>query len=267
MAEPSRLIFLTALQSDGSKILFDGAPMLPGIHLRSAFLPEMGFPSGGFHIERRFYPSGIEFPWAADQGWETLTIVQSPHQLRAPPPRRFDDVILDRLRTGLGSAFAEYYRGDVWNVLGLVQTLHRQQSQQEATIESPGRSRTQVRILDLLLLASLDPNIARLLSLYYIDGSVLPGTPVDYRVMGLWARPEWPNLKLGFNKLSPDSVNAGAFQLEQITFFTSLKARLERDSENRASLRLSGGPPPTTSTSSTRALSIAGAAPRTCRRT
>lgn len=70
-----RLIFLTALKSNGSEILFDGPPTMPGIHLRWAFLPEMGFPSGRFQIHRPFYAADHPGPL---EDWQFIAVLKPP---------------------------------------------------------------------------------------------------------------------------------------------------------------------------------------------
>ncbi|HEX2515997.1 MAG TPA: hypothetical protein VH257_14920, partial [Chloroflexota bacterium] len=44
-----------------------------------------------------------------------------------------------------------------------------------------------VQPVQLLLLAALDPAIARILGLYYLDASAAPGTVYDYKVVGHWS--------------------------------------------------------------------------------
>lgn len=44
--------------ADGSEPTFDGQPMQSGIHLRWSFLPELGFPPGGFWLCRRVAKKG-----------------------------------------------------------------------------------------------------------------------------------------------------------------------------------------------------------------
>lgn len=213
MPDDDKLIHLTGLASDGSEKLFNGAPMEPGIHLRWSFLPEAGFPSDGFHIYRRFYAGEFLQP----QPWVVIAHLMRSIETRFGLPQSQ----LNGLGTGSSASFAEYYRleaGSLWQLFRQLQSPRS--SQQQAVIENRGRSRTRLRMLDLLLTASLDPYIARLLGLYYIDGSVLPGTPVDYMVTGLWERAEWPQQTCRFHDIAPHAVKAGIFEIGDATVFT-----------------------------------------------
>jgi hypothetical protein len=46
-----------------------------------------------------------------------------------------------------------------------------------------------VQPVELLVLAALDPAVARMLGLYYLDTSAAPGTAYDYRIVGHWTAP------------------------------------------------------------------------------
>ena len=58
---------------------------------------------------------------------------------------------------------------------------------EQGPVAGKGTAGAQLHVLSTLLLASLDPNIARFLSLYWVDAKT---GAYDYKVRGLWKRPQ-----------------------------------------------------------------------------
>ena len=232
---------LIAVPADGSEILFDGSSIAPGIHLRWSFLPELGFPAGGFIIERRRYPKG-EF---TEPVWERLTT--QPLALPSVPEGQATAggihealrLLSDRVATATSSKFAEHYLSDPTQLIALLRSLQQSRDLSSESAPSAYRPRTRLSTLDVLLMASLDPYVARILGLYYIDGSILPGSPVDYKVTGQWDSTLWPLRTVSFDQVEPQAVKTGLFLAGPLRIFTDLAASFA-EVQSVTALRLYG---------------------------
>lgn len=78
------LLGLQAAIANGSEPSFDGQPMQVGIHLRWSFLPELGFPPGGFWLCRRVAQKG-ERRIAPPSHVTTATTQTTPSEVAALP--------------------------------------------------------------------------------------------------------------------------------------------------------------------------------------
>jgi hypothetical protein len=85
-------------------------------------------------------------------------------------------------------------------------------------------SRTAPRLVmsanKLLFLAALDPNIARILGLYWNDADVDTGWWYDYMIVGHWARERYPGHHVTFDTLEPGAKFFLPLRHEGVTFCT-----------------------------------------------
>lgn len=234
------LLSLTGIVSQGSEVLFDGSAIAPGYHLRWSFLPELGFPLGGFKVERRLYGGEFKQPVS----WDLLT----PQALTLPKlsgretTRQLADILrmlFSRIGTSTSAEFIEHYRTNADELVALLGNLSNSGGYSSAIAPGSRRPSLNLSTQDLLLLASLDPYIARILGLYFIDGSVLPGSPVDYQVKGLWGDTRWPRHTIIFDAIAPAAVSTGHFWAGELQLFSSLAVSSIKDGDSRV-LKLEG---------------------------
>lgn len=167
---------LLALPADGSSPGFDGMPLAPGVHLRWSFWPEFGWPAAGFELQRRHWYTG-EFH-VSPQSWASIA------SLNLPSTTDGGVTALRRARTAASGLVTSVFEPEVASLLRLVELVR---PRAPAFVDA-ARGSTHVRIpaLEVLLLAALDPYVARAIGLAYVDGKVAPTTPTDYRVIGHW---------------------------------------------------------------------------------
>jgi len=167
---------LLALPADGAEAGFDGVPLAPGVHLRWSFWPELSWPAAGFEVQRRYWHTG-EFTNVSPQPWATIAL------LNLPSTTDGGVTALRRARTVASGLVTSMFEPDAASLLRLVELVRRRTP---AFVDAArGSSHVRLRALDVLLLAALDPYVARAIGLAYIDGQV-PTTPADYRVIGHW---------------------------------------------------------------------------------
>lgn len=228
-------LFLTAFETRGQDERFDGSLMPPGIHLRWSFDPRLGFPPHGFRIERRLYTRHELLGIVPEERWELL---ENGEGLRVSSSIDSDS-IFSRIIDRVDLASAEYYRASVREFMELLRFSESIPSFESISLGASRRLQTKMRPADLLFFASLDPFVARLLGLYYIDGSVQPKMSVDYHVTGLWGSIPWPWTILTFDRARVDVVATGSFRLGDTSLLAQGSIGLEADEENRQLLRLS----------------------------
>ena len=168
---------LTVLPSRGVEQTPSGAPLCTGFHLRWTYPPELWWPAGGFVVDRRLTSEG-EFREPGP--WETVATLHPPTHSRT----RAEALVEARRRhnESLAGTIAPL-RGV--NITWLVDVLRA-----GGGLINTGR--VAIDRSQLLVLAALDPDIARILGVGYIDAAVPPGAAVDYRVTGHWGTAEWP---------------------------------------------------------------------------
>jgi len=185
---------ITAVPVDGTDRLFDGTPIIPGIHLRWAFTPEMGFPRNGFELYRRRH-SQTEFGLER-QDWQRIASLDLPHLNRGDRPSSpaaiaaSVSIAVERLQSYFANPRLNAYRRKTRELIELLDRL-KPDDMFNSLLSKPDGTAA-VGIQDILLLASLDPYAARMLGLYFIDREVAPGEPVDYYVRGDWGGSTWP---------------------------------------------------------------------------
>lgn len=243
------LLDLVALPAEGIEPGFDGIPLLPGVHLRWAFRPDLGFPSGGFQIHRRVYQfSWGDIPTPPVVGeWEHVRTVLPPASLVMAGSS--DDAIAKRIHESLRSARApgtfEAYRARIPECIRLLRQLagdggrDGQPGFERRLVHEDGRSSpVSIRVLDALLLAAMDPYIARMLGLYWIDAGIPPGRRVDYRITGLWGATPYPEFRYSFERVPREQLATGDFMCDDVHVFTERSATLDET----LALRLQGAP-------------------------
>ena len=208
--------------------------MESGVHLRWQPGPDVGFPSGGFDVFRREHvehasDSFVGFNELTQStlsglGWELLNTEMpinlpithpdwpgkhphSPHDLKEALAR-LPAVIEATVRTRYKAGF----EADLETIL---ETLVATNPQQDARVSETGVSESKVRttrssplletrLLSLLSLLSLDPNMARILGLYYVDGTADSGVTYDYLLVG-----HYENSRVPWRSIDFDDVATG----------------------------------------------------------
>ena len=221
---------LVALPTNGQLALYDDMLAVPGVHLRWSFPPQMGFPPGGFTVKRQVYGFG-EFSQIRDP----VTIMELRYPVEMQPPGQPGapavpsgvprETTLEWLSRRLSGAFAAPYADEVADVTDLLSRLRLQlpARQYHAMLENRGGSHTRMRVLEILMLASLDPYVARMLGLYFVDGSLLPGTRAVYEVTGHWMDNEWPLENLQMSSIAPEVAVTGSFRAGGVALLTGME--------------------------------------------
>lgn len=176
------MLKLATLVTHGGEPLFNGRMIHPGVHVRWSYTKELG-PANYFSVFRSDAQVVVGNTWA---GVELVRL--------AMPVVERD--VWDRVRPDLEAGAAsdrDLYHRSATQLVDLVRTtlrtippdvpLHEVEVPVPPTAASHGR----VRVIDALLLSSLDPYIARMQGLYWIDQTALksaPGSRFYYKVIG-----------------------------------------------------------------------------------
>ncbi|MCC7205743.1 MAG: hypothetical protein IT323_00460 [Anaerolineae bacterium] len=131
-------------------------------------------------------------------------------------PHQPDDVAEAdaRLPTGLpAEARDAYLTGFEDELHPILFDLVSTQPQQMAFVDEPGTgdgqqpapTRLRWQSLQLLRLAALDPNLARILGLYWHDATAQAGQRYDYRIVAHWDDRPFPGQRFDFARLTPGS--------------------------------------------------------------
>ena len=184
-------------------------PDEPGAHLRWAFRYGLPFPDGGFDLSRRESSGGT---WSQLNGAPIRPADVWSDALPVPGPM-WQHRAVDRLHSSRWTHFA----GSPWNDLHDMlarppyATLYFVQEPDDPTApmpaspytsqaaadaylatyhSTPGRPElAQWRLVPMtaLMLTALDPDLARLLGLLYVDKTADPNIEYDYRIVGHWS--------------------------------------------------------------------------------
>ncbi|HET7696935.1 MAG TPA: hypothetical protein VFK57_14575, partial [Vicinamibacterales bacterium] len=229
------VIWLTLLPTPGGEAQANGSSTAPGVHLRWAFEPELGFPPQGFVVERRLY-SIFEFPPARPLAWQVL-----PHGTLASPLSTDRNTLRARMVGGAPSHVVRHVDAHLGSLLQLFEQAAAVPPVGSTPVHGGG-VRTDLRPLEMLLLGALDPILARGLGLYLIDGSLRAGVPADYRVTGKWGAIPWPQRSVFFDGLLSQRAlaAAGFFRVDWLTLFTSCGCVADANDISGAFLRLTG---------------------------
>ncbi len=191
---------LTILQGRNSTVLYDQAPMITGNHLRWSFNPELGFPPGGFTISRgdptwgEFEPDNpgsegvppFNFNWEKKIGLPTKVLIAlnriTGHAQQAEILRR--------------------YQPHLFEIIHLLEQLLDDSDplpMHLRTMSNPHQGPlSRMRIMDIILMACLDPYIARIMGLYFIDREADPSKRYAYKITGHWEAKTFPLISVDF---------------------------------------------------------------------
>lgn len=163
----------------GDEKTYDGLPLPAGVHLRWAYVTDLGFPPQGVRIQRMDVAFTDEFnrlSWTGN--WQDITSV------RPCPTADFARNIVHRVG-GFGFCRREYIE-----LPELTEELRRLEAAGPAAIDDwtddPAGRALRLRRFDLILLALLDPQLARVGGMAWIDLGIAPVQPVAYRLSGTW---------------------------------------------------------------------------------
>lgn len=200
---------LTGIHVSEGIPLYDELLALPGNHLRWSFNPEMGFPPGGFTLERAIWnpqffsigdnQSNLVLSALSSVEWITLSRLGLPNS----QTEAFERIAVAPNEGILANRF-EVASQDLFNTCATLRdtsdSLHQYLKYFDPG-EGPGL-KTGFRILDTVLLASLDPYLARMMGLYFIDKDIDSSRIYVYRVTGHWGAFQYPVIQIGFEGLS-----------------------------------------------------------------
>lgn len=189
-----------------------GFPEEKGAHLRWAFRFGLEFPAGGFDLYRRESSGGVWSKLNA-QPIRPVNVFSDANPAPGPmwQPRAVDRLHPDRWSHFQGTAYAELQDmlgRPAYTTLFYVQepddpalpqptSPYVSQAALDAYLQayyaadSPAHPATplaqwQVKPMEALMIAGVDPEIGRLLGLLYIDKTADPAIEYDYRVVGHW---------------------------------------------------------------------------------
>ena len=183
----------------------------PGIHLRWSFPPSDGFPKKGFDVFRRPSPKKQGPSVESEEAEKEACLADWGPPIAELPLVTTEDEAKKRLEPGLGNRYAaglpealQLYVNELPSLIDWLQLLGNPQSNR---FSNPGAQPHHLRLRhpdsdapvqelapqSMLLLGALDPNIARFLSLYWVDAHGSPDGPApdqayDYKVVGTWPR-------------------------------------------------------------------------------
>jgi len=229
--------------------MFDGRRMQRGIHLRWSFQPELGFPPE-FRIYRYSYGefgrSNRPTPLCIKK---TRTFL--PTMLGRVEGRYVgrDEIRMEAL-SRLPKEVWPRYEPEIDSLIDVLLDLtefpapgRRRKAQHQrplrVRIDGEMRNITQPRAnaLDTVLLASLDPNIARILGLYWVDTEV--DDPVDnwrfsplgfrdYAVEGRWGEEPWPRTELDFDNVWWRQLTTGRLMVDDVQVSSNRALRFKQ---------------------------------------
>jgi hypothetical protein len=71
-----------------------------------------------------------------------------------------------------------------------------------------------------LALHALDPNVARMLGLYFVDATAVPSTLYDYKVVGHYGNERWPGERITFDDLEPGRLYIRPLNRDAATLYS-----------------------------------------------
>lgn len=184
--------------------LYDGLPVLEGNHLRWTFNPEMGFPKDGFTISRFTQAPqdlvlshlSVNQPFDPET-WTTHINLPSSHE-----------EAMERIRIGSdGDELVNRFNEGGVELLQLVEQLRDPTSSEHmydryVSGAESASLKSGVKVMDALLLASVDPYIARMLGVYIVDRYADPSQKYYYRVTGHWGDLTFPLVSIDFENVT-----------------------------------------------------------------
>ncbi len=189
-SNPLSLIALIA-NSNPASLLFDNQLLQRGIHLRWSFDPDLGYPRNGFNVYRSSLddngrinaPTSVLFNWSFDMSLDSLF---QTHTIPFPGYAGF----LEQRYSG-NNTIAQIYE----HIQSLRPTEQEWVRRSNKFPQAEGK-KIQIPVLDSILLAAADPNIARFAGLYFVDHQLLDSGEVlnraCYWVEGDWGAQSYP---------------------------------------------------------------------------
>ncbi|MDO5978251.1 LamG domain-containing protein [Flavivirga spongiicola] len=196
---------LVALSLNSSTELFDGKKAVSGSHLRWTFNPEMGFPKNGFTIQRYHIKvtSNRLDSTHLTSGTTPTSLLEWEIKINLPKNKR---EALSRINEVLVSqAIKAKYDQVADDLLDVIERLTNSGNSEEmynAFLDSEDIAENGLkgglRVMDVLMAASVDPYIARMLGLYIIDTEADPLNKYLYLVQGHWKNMMFASLTTTF---------------------------------------------------------------------
>lgn len=195
---------IAGIKFDTTVILYDDVPAVEGNHLRWNFNPEMGFPKDGFTLSRAVWnPQASNFTLTHVHSYG-ISSLRFDWSVRINLPASTAEA-LDRVRMRLSPDVLHYRFGSAADeLLQLVRQLRAASGPDYLKFISPSSGSDvlgELRIMDLLFLASIDPYLARMIGLYYIDQEANPSTSYLYLLKGHWGDTLFPLISVTFEAL------------------------------------------------------------------
>lgn len=209
---------LSGINLSSSILLFDGKNAVSGNHLRWNFNPEMGFPKKGFTIQRYSYDilvgNGRNNSMAAIAGntFNNNSSRRPEWELKINLPVNKREALSRIREVVLSSSGLERFDEPSEDLMGMINKLKSASSTEDmynvylSTSEVNGL-KTGLRLMDILLMASIDPYVARMLGLYAIDTTADPTKKYFYIIQGHWETASFPLIKVQFENFTIHQTN------------------------------------------------------------
>jgi hypothetical protein len=214
---------LIALPADGSESHFDGTPLAAGVHLRWSFWPELGWPTGGFQVKRRYWSRDEFDQLYAETTWETVATIAH------PPAADGIAAAMRSARTPTSGVATSVLEQEAASLVKLVQQSRL--SPPQPLRATRGTQVIEVPSMEAVMLASTDPYAARAMGLAVLDARIAPRTPVDYQVSGMWGATPFPWHETRFASLRQSEVARGIFDGDRARLFAERAASLVKGSK------------------------------------
>ena len=170
--------------------LYDALPIQAGVHVRWSWHRRLPYPLGGFTIHKGEDPRNI--------------------LVYLPPPNNPEE-ILQRLQQNpnFGGLQNRYFNAsqDLFNLLSTLNQPSNPFARNHRLLpQMEGDATIKLTVQDAILMGCLDPYIAQMVGIYYVDTFSSPFQPGLYRVIGHWGTEQWPVMRLQFDTLPPLSL-------------------------------------------------------------
>jgi len=202
---------LSAININSSVELFDGSQAVSGNHLRWNFNPEMGFPKNGFTIQRYNFKitSNRNNVTKGNSFIAPASLLEWEKKINLPRNKR---EALSRINEVLVSNYAKikYNQAaeELMDIIGLLYNTGNPEEMYNTRLDSSDTQenglKSGLRVIDVLMAASVDPYIARMLGLYIIDTSAKPTLKYVYLIQGHWDDMQFAPLSLSFENYNID---------------------------------------------------------------
>jgi hypothetical protein len=190
--------------------IYDKSAIIPGNHLRWNFDPEMGFPKDGFVISR-YDAKALKFQRSSPTYYiqdrpETRRYLEKTWSIKLPGSK--SDALNRLAGSHSRSTITNRYNepaDDLLRIINRLESMDHREEMYSLRIDDEETSsglKQGLRIMDVLMTASVDPYIARMLGLYLIDETAQANRDYVYSVTGLWGNVRFPSVVIKFPKFS-----------------------------------------------------------------